>query len=493
MTSKVVSLGFTNTLQRLVWTQGNDVPVTAYLWGGGGGGGGNDKGAGGSGSGGGFTELNFTVSIGDVIEVAVGGGGGLGQQWKKRAPGGAGGASYVGSEIFNTRRTSASPPVIPSTNAAYVSFLNQYGVWVNPVTARDFERSYVVNFPVTGLYTFTASADNSAKIYVDGLFVGDVDGFSRTYTMTTNVLAGDHTIKIVGINTGGPGSVALTIDGESVSYSGGPGGAAGKGGKDSGGGGGGGATVIFKNGQILAVAAGGGGGGGGANKTAGGTAPGPNGQAAVGTTAGGAGQNKNGDGGGGGGGGGGISGGNGGNAVSGDRGGQAGANGLSSSPAQDPNGRVPGGQTNTYYPGSVGQGGLAASNGNAGAAVLLFKVPGLFVNDGTSFVPVNSTWVKVSNEWKQAQATYIKINGVWTPVTGSLAPEFVNTDTTFGTAARPQVADNSSSDVGFDWYFPTWTWGGGNFTTGFDGNMGSAQGGFDGGTLGDGFGGLGGG
>jgi hypothetical protein len=240
--------------------------------------------------------------------------------------------------------------------------------------------------------------------------------------------------------------------------------------------------VIFKNGQPLAVAAGGGGGGGGANKRDGGTAPGTTGQAAEGISAGQSGQNKNGDGGGGGGGGGGLGGGNGGFAVDGDQGGGAGVNGLSSSPAQNPAGRDPGGRANPYYPGTAGQGGIQASGGNAGAAVLLFQVPGLFVHNGTSFVLANSTWVKVNNEWKESQNIYIKIDGVWRPI--GIGPEFVNVNTNFGIAPRPIAADESTSG-GF--FFPNFEFGGGEFNNGFEGNMGSAQSvsGVGGGTPGD--------
>jgi hypothetical protein len=446
MPIKTRSLGFTNSLQRLVWSQGNNVPVTAYLWGGGGGGGGNDRGAGGNGSGGGFTELTFTVDEGDVIDVAVGGPGGRGPTGAG-GTGGTAGASYTGDIIFDTRSTVASPPVIASTNSAYVSFLNQYGVWVNPVTARNFDRSYVVNFPITGTYTFVASADNSASLYVDDIFVGDVPGFKATYTLTTSVLAGNHTVRIVAVNTGGPGSVALTIDGGG-SYSGGAGGCPGAAGSSGGGGGGGGATVIFKNGVPLAVAAGGGGGGGAGRNSGGDDAPGSGGQAGPDDTAGQNGQNRTTDGGGGGGGGGGLRGGNGGLIRSGDSGAQAGANGLSSSPAQNPSGRTPGGTNNAYYPGQAGTGGRSASGGSAGAAVILFDIPGVFVNDGTSFKPVGSTWVKTNDVWQEASAIYVKADGVWEPVAGSLTPVFTGTSGNFGVAARSIAPEPLPPDPG---------------------------------------------
>jgi len=435
------TLGYTPGVQRLVWPRGTDVPVTAYLWGGGGGGGGNDSGQGGSGQGGGATQINFSVSEGDVIDVAVGGGGGGGQSSQTQAGGGDAGSSSVSSIIFDTRTAVASPPVIASTNSSYVGFLNTYGVWVNPVTARDFDRSYTVNFPTTALYTFTGSADNSAEVYVNDVFVGAIPGFQGTWAYTFNVTAGTAVVRIVGVNTGGPGSVALTIN-SGTSYSGSHGGQAGPSGSSGGGGGGGGATVIFKNGIALAVAAGGGGGGGAGNVGTrdGDSAPGDAGQAPDGISAGQNGQNHPGDGGGGGGGGGGLVGGNGGLVRSGDQGGLAGAGGLSSSPAGLPVGRTPGNVTSEFYPGGAGTGGTTRSSGNAGSAVLLFDTPGLFVHTEISFEPVKDSWIKINNNWVPVETTYIKRNGTWQPLLGSFAPIFSVLRDIFGQAPRPATA-----------------------------------------------------
>jgi hypothetical protein len=94
MTIQVRSLGYTNSLQQLVWNGTNNTRVTAYLWGAGGGGGGNDSGIGGQGGGGGFTQYTFTVNDGDVIRVAVGGKGYAGSSNSSAAAGGQGGRSY---------------------------------------------------------------------------------------------------------------------------------------------------------------------------------------------------------------------------------------------------------------------------------------------------------------------------------------------------------------------------------------------------------------
>jgi hypothetical protein len=375
-----------------------------------------------------------------VIEVAVGGGGAGGPSSARGGIGGVAGGSYVADVLFDTRTAVTSPPVVPSTNTSYVTFLNTHGVWVNPTTAANFDRSYVVNFPITGIYTFTASADNSAKLYVDDDFIGDVPGFTATYTLTTSVLSGNHTVRIVGTNTGGPGSVALTIDGQvggGGSYSGGNGGRPGTSGTSGGGGGGGGATVIFKNGIPLAVAGGGGGGGGGGRNSGGESAPGSRGQAAEGVSAGQNGQDRTTDGGGGGGGGGGLGGGEGGLIVSGDSGANAGSFGLSSSPAQNPNGRDPGGRTNLYYTGAAGIGGTGTSNGTNGAAVLLFEVPGVFVHTETSFEPVKQIWIKVNEVWQPVQSTRIKSDGIWKATLDSFTPTFTSTSDEFGVSPRP--------------------------------------------------------
>lgn len=440
--------GYTGSLQRITWTLGNNVPVTAYLWGGGGGGGGNDSNRGGNGGGGGFTTVNFTVDVGDVIEVAVGGGGGAGQSGRGDAAGGTAGASYTTENLFNTIDNVASPPVFKQFNSAYCTFLNTYGVWVNPSSAATFDRTYTVNFPTTGNYQFTACADNSARFFVDGTEVFFADNYKTPWTVGYEVEAGNHSIRILGTNTGGPGAVALTI-GQGDSYSGGRGGNSGSSGSSGAGGGGGGATVVILNGTPIAAAGGGGGGGGGGNSgvAIGESAPGSRGQAAVGENAGQNGTNKAGDGGGGGGGGGGWGGGNGGTVPGGDQGAYAGVYGLSTTPYEDPSGRNPGGRSNPYYRTGIAQGGSYGGGlGNGGYAVFEFEVPGTFVHYDGSFKPVIQTYVKVNNEWKPVESTYVKQGGAWVPVNGSYAPVFENVPGRFGVNPRSGVIETPAGD-----------------------------------------------
>lgn len=435
-------VGYTGSLQQLTWQLGNGVPATAYLWGGGGGGGGNDSGTGGAGGGGGYSIVNFSISAGDVLQVAVGGGGGAGQSGRSSAAGGSPGFSYTQSQLFDTRAATPSSgpggPVVPQFNSAYCTFLNTYGVWIDPTSARDFDKTYTVSFPASGNYQLIASADNLATIYIDGVEVLPVYDYRTTYETRVFVSAGTHTVRVVAINTGGPGSVALTIN-SGVSFGGGAGGTAGGRGSSGGGGGGGGATVIVLNNTPIAAAAGGGGGGGAGNIGVrnGQNAPGSAGQAAVGTYAGQNGQTKVGDGGGGGGGGGGWGGGNGGAEVGGDQGALAGTFGLSSGTFENPNGRTPGGFNTPYYPSNVGFGGIATIQGNAGYAMFVFNVSGVAVHQLGSFTPVINTWAKVNDNWQSVKSIYIKDGGIWNPVYGSISPSFSTVANQFGANPRP--------------------------------------------------------
>ena len=445
--------GYTGFLQQLTWVQGNNIPVTAHLWGGAGGGGGNDSSPGGSGSGGGYSQVQFTINEGDVLEVAVGGPG-TGGQGGASAGGGGPGSSYLddASLLFSTLET-ASPPVFRQFNSSYCTFLNTYGVWTNPTSATTFDRTYTINFPVETWYQFTASADNTADIYlaqtVNGTFTNQlaITSLSPAGTFSNGffLTAGVKQVRIVGTNYGGPGAVALTIGG-AANLAGAWGGASGGQGSSGAGGGGGGSTVMLLTGTILGAGGGGGGGGGGGNVGAAGgqSAPGDRGQAAIGTNEGQNGTNKyvGYDGGGGGGGGGGWGGGNGGLVRDGDQGGTAGAYGGSSGNAANPSGRTPGGAGNEYYRSGVAVGGAAGGNsGGVGYAVFEFDVPGTIVNTAAGgWDPAIETYIKVNGTWIRATTPYIKQGGIWYPVNG-YAPIFQNVPGRFGASPRAGVFD----------------------------------------------------
>jgi hypothetical protein len=451
------AIGYTGSLQTMTMPVGYRGNVTAYLWGGGGGGGGNDSHIGGTGGGGGFSQITFNVQSGDVITVAVGGGGGGGGSGRSAGGGAAGGGSYTGV-VFNTRYPPAGPAAVGAvTYRSWSSFMNSNAVWAGGLT---FTRSYSVNFPITGFYSFYCAADNAAIVSLDGVpVVVTENSFTADPPPTlsnVSVTAGIHTVSWTAENYGGPAGFALRITQNNIDgYGGGRGGNAGGSGSSGGGGGGGGATVLYVGSDLQAIAGGGAAGGGGGNNSNGNgqNAPGSAGQAIQYTTNGQNGQDKSGDGGGGGGGGGGDRGGNGGATVGGDSGALAGAFGLSAgSVIATPVGRTPGNQSSVYYEGFAGLGGNIAQAGNGGYVVLEIEPQTIQVYEFGVWKPSNP-YVNDQGVWKEVQGVFLYNAGEWKPVTGTntnYAPAFVvsPTDENFGTNSRTTDGGNGGGGGG---------------------------------------------
>jgi len=439
MASVIRAIGFSNSLQQLVWPTTTS-EITAYVWGAGGGGGGNDSGSpGGSGGGSGFARKTFTIENGDVLQVGVAGAGGPGGSSQGGAPGGGAGPSYTASTVWTTLNLTGSP-YIRVTNGAYVGFLNQYGVWNYTPSASGFDHTVTINFASSGYYNLTGACDNAAAAYIDNVPVLDMPGFQATYSASVYVTAGNHSLRLNGINTGGPGSLGFTITG-GASFGGGNGSAAGRVPSSGGGGGGGGASVIFLNGTPIVIAGGGAGGGGAGNDGGGGgrgNAPGPGGQTTTGIYAGqNGGPKAEADGGGGGGGGGGYAGGNGGPTVNGDQTAYAGYFGSNLGDiVANPNAQTPGGTNQPYYSGAIGYGGSNTRFGGPGYVVLDINVGGGSVKYNGDWESVQKTYVKTNGVWQPVQATYIKDNGVWSPINGSFAPVFTTVSGFWGTDPR---------------------------------------------------------
>jgi hypothetical protein len=94
--STAVVSEYTQTCGRYSLTSPINADIVAYLWGAGGGGGGNDAGSlGGLGAPGQFHKTQFSVKVGDQIEVVVGDGGTGGSSSAGSAAGGIGGASRL--------------------------------------------------------------------------------------------------------------------------------------------------------------------------------------------------------------------------------------------------------------------------------------------------------------------------------------------------------------------------------------------------------------
>lgn len=456
MTTVVRPVNYTGTMQRLVVTDQIISPITVNLWGGGGGGGGSDAGSsiGGYGSGSGWAQVVFEVVPGDIIDVAVGGAGGPGAGFAGSAPGGYAGASWQGtSPNFSTRTavgTWGSVAAAVSYEGLWLPWMNANAVLAPFGNSTPF--SYLVNFPVTGIYNFLCGADVNMTVDLDGSTVVNLTFPTYPYyagsyvapspvIVPVSVTAGVHLITINPINDGGTVGFALAIATGQTGYSGGIGGNSGPIPYSGAGGGGGGASVVFLNNTAIAVAAGGGGGGGGGRFGAGGFAPGPNGIMLPPINNGQSGQNHPGDGGGGGAGGGGYGGGNGGLVSPGDAGAEAGAPGGNlGDETGNPSGRNP------YLPsnfGNPGRGGTTSTAGTNGQAVFYFKMYGQYVKSAGQWQPV-ITYIKNNSQWSEVQGIYVKENNQWKQIIGNdeTAPVFVSTGTAnFGTNPRsaPEV------------------------------------------------------
>jgi hypothetical protein len=250
-----------------------------------------------------------------------------------------------------------------------------------------------------------------------------------------------------GVGSAPGGSQGASYFNNFAGWWGGKGSAAGPVPWSGGGGGGGGATVLLKNNTVIAVAGGGGGGGGAGNFSGGENAP-PGVISHRSIPSGGDGTPKGGDGGGAGGGGGGVQGGNGGSVPGGDVGGGAGSWGTSLGDIIAlPTNRGAANNTNQYYIGSVGAGGVATSNGNAGYAVFVFEISGIHVHDDIAFRPVERVYVKQNNEWQQVRVTWLNRNGVWVPTDGSFAPTFSLVSGNYGVPGKVCVGVCDENDA----------------------------------------------
>jgi hypothetical protein len=496
MPARSRTIGYSGSaLELTLYPLTDNAQVVAFLWGGGGGGGGGDGGRpGGNGTGGGYSVATLLGSTGDQLRLFIGQGGGGGQGSARSASGGTGGSSYIGREVFGTRDLVGQFGLVARTlSYAWSSFMNANAVWL-PYDASTVDFTTTVNIPITGNYELQGQCDDQATFYIDGTLVLTVGapGYSGAPASTVIALsAGNHSLRMVGINSGGgPAGIAFTMS-NGDSFSGAPGGRAGASGSSGGGGGGGGATVLLLNGDIAAVAGGGGGGAGaGVGSSSAPDAPDGTGQSSSAYN-GQDGQAHPGDGGGGGGGGGGWNGtspncgggGNGGAAGSGDTAGQPGGNGLSYGNlgiGENPLGRLPGGTDNFNYRSNTAMGGFGgykgsqganAQDGNNGYAVIYLTVPGVFVhNDSGGWVATEEIYTKVNDVWQTVNAIWIKREGDWIEAAGDGTTNFLPVPGFFGVVSRPYPP--SAPVPGDGWTGDGWT---GGSSPDFGGPVGAGQ------------------
>jgi hypothetical protein len=386
--------------------------VTALAWGGGGG----NSDLGGAGAGGSFAQTYFSVNQDtQYIEVAVGSAGANG-----RAPG-AGASYYSGG----------------ATNGAWASMLNSLSVWEG-----NGDYTWRFYFPATQSYNFDLSVDNYGTLYVDEVAIVYAPSYNSVWSGSKVITEGWHTIRINGINTGGPASIGARIlqngnqiwttrSPRNVVISGNGGGYYtglnfdGRGGfgqqiydadndQGSGAGGGGASAVMVVTTAtegVTHVCVAGGGGGGGGN-----TDDGSDGQDALGVSSADIQSGRGGDGsggyddgpGGGGGGGGGWRGGAGGGGTQGGKNGSSLGDYTEDPRPLNPNAASAGQPTNPYR---INNAGNYTRNGQV--TLIFSKITHVFTKVNGSWKPCIDVWRKENGVWKSIDAIYVKKGGVW--------------------------------------------------------------------------------
>ena len=149
-----------------------------------------------------------------------GGGGGGGQL------GGAGGSTageyggYSGSTGANLIPPAGSAQDASSTlyNVSYPTwcdFLNSYGVWPNPDGVNPVGSwvtvYYNVTIPTSANYLLRVSGDNHIQVYIYGNLVGSFDSYTSYSDSTVALTAGATTIRVEGLNDGGPAGFAAAL------------------------------------------------------------------------------------------------------------------------------------------------------------------------------------------------------------------------------------------------------------------------------------------
>lgn len=132
--------------------------------------------------------------------------------WMKDNGGNWGGAVIVETDevtIFNLRGQPGSRNVDDGT---WCHFLRSNAVWFD--NGNTIDRTYTVNFPVDAYYHFRGSCDNYGTVWLDGAEIVKIGDFKKEYSATVLVKAGNHSVRVQGVDTGWGKGIAFTIDGD---------------------------------------------------------------------------------------------------------------------------------------------------------------------------------------------------------------------------------------------------------------------------------------
>lgn len=123
-------------------------------------------------------------------------------------PGGYNKPSYPGSGVGVGGSVSATSSYYPNggANGAWSWLLNTYSVWQG-----NGDYTYNVYFPVSQNYQFDLAIDNYGWLYVDNVEIVYAPSYNGVWSATQFISAGWHSVRVHGINTGGPGAIAAQI------------------------------------------------------------------------------------------------------------------------------------------------------------------------------------------------------------------------------------------------------------------------------------------
>jgi hypothetical protein len=193
----------------------------------------------GGGGGGGGASVIFVNGIAKAVAAGGGGGGGGGQfsagqpnqgkagtlgvtaggngQGRGSGDGAGGGGGGAGQSSFvlawSTLDLLSTAGYYRVTNPNYGAFLNTFGVW-NVASSSGFDRTIIINFPSSGYYTVSGSCDNYGVLLFDGVQILEIGGFAGDPNISQfYATGGNHSVRLIGVNFGGPAAYGATITG----------------------------------------------------------------------------------------------------------------------------------------------------------------------------------------------------------------------------------------------------------------------------------------
>jgi len=172
---------------------------------------------------------NVYTTMGSVTKI--GGGGGAGSaanandstgrgsfDGMSRGAGASGGGGGGGAG-FRNGPSASSGSVVRVQSSSWLDFQNAYAVWpsLQPSSGAAAANTFALiirtfTAATTGTYSLKATADNSADVYIDGVYITAAENFNVVPTAVTfSLTAGTHVIKIRAYNSESFAGVAVAI------------------------------------------------------------------------------------------------------------------------------------------------------------------------------------------------------------------------------------------------------------------------------------------